>query len=117
MLETSKLKKLGFLQKLHIYLFNCLISNKEVNWLILNLFIGLLIMFRPTYIFLYCLQLLAVIKFVPTIKAILTAFKLRISQLLQMIGLLIILTNFYANLSYYYLRDEFKIEMNDVFFI
>ena len=119
MLETSKkkAKKLGFLKKLYIYIFNCLIFNNEVDWLIVNLFIGLLIMIRPTYIFLYCLQLLAVIKFVPSISAILIAFKLRISQLLQMIGLLIILINFYANLSYHFLRDEFIIEMNDVYFI
>ena len=116
-LETSKdkTKKDGFIDKVNIYLFKCLINNNEVYLLILNLIIGLVIMIRPTYIFLFCLQLLAVIKFVPTIKGILMAFKLRISQLLQMIVFLIILTNFYANVSYYYLREEFNIELNDVF--
>jgi hypothetical protein len=57
--------------------------------------------------------LLTVIKFVPTIKEIVIAFKLRFSQLLSMIGFLAILIYFYSNIGFYFLSDEFVKELGN----
>ena len=57
--------------------------------------------------FFFALQLLTVIKFIDTIKEIFLAFKLRFIQLICIIGFLLILIFFYANVGFYFLIDEF----------
>jgi hypothetical protein len=79
--------------------------------MILNILIGSLGLVSSYSTFLFSLQLLTVIKFVPTIKEIVIAFKLRFSQLISMIGFLGILIFFYSNIGFHFLSDEFVLEL------
>jgi inositol 1,4,5-triphosphate receptor type 3 len=63
--------------------------------------------------FLFTLQLFSAIKFVATIKEIVIAFKLRITQLISMVLFLLILIFFYSNISYNFFPGEFNIETDE----
>ena len=114
-LERSKIldKKISLWQAINIRL-DSFFFNEEIIFIILNLIIGLIGVFYIRYTFLFTLQLLTIIKFVDTIKEIVIAFKIRIGQLLSMIGFLIILIYFYSNIGFYYFADEFKMTMDNV---
>ena len=92
---------------LKIHLFDSFLFNDEIYLMILNIIIGCLGIVSSYATFLFSLQLLTVIKFVPTIKEIVIAFKLRFSQLISMIGFLAILIFFYSNIGFYFLSGEF----------
>jgi len=117
-LERSKIleKKLSILQQINIRL-DSFLFNEEIFFIILNTVIGIIGVFNIQYTFLFTLQLLTIIKFVDTIKEIVIAFKIRIGQLLSMIGFLIILIYFYSNIGFYYFADEFKMTMDNVNFL
>jgi hypothetical protein len=109
-LEKSIREKdsLTYLDNLRIHLFDAFLFNEEIYLMILNIIIGSLGILSSYGTFLFSLQLLTIIKFVPTIKEIVIAFKLRFSQLISMIGFLAILIYFYSNIGFYFLSDEFE---------
>jgi hypothetical protein len=117
-LERSKIleKKLSIWQTINIRL-DSFLFNEEIFFIILNTVVGIIGVFNIQYTFLFTLQLLTIIKFVDTIKEIVIAFKIRIGQLLSMIGFLIILIYFYSNIGFYYFADEFKMTMDNVIFL
>jgi hypothetical protein len=92
---------------LEIYFLKSFFLNDEVYLLNLNIIIGAVVLLRPTLIGLFILQLFTIIKFLPTIKQIIEAFTIRISQLLNMVGFLAILIYFYANISFFFYSGEF----------
>ena len=114
-IERSKIneKKLSIWQWISIRL-DSFIFNDEIYIVILNTVVGLFAVFYIHYTFLFTLQLLTIIKFVDTIKEIVIAFKIRIGQLLSMIGFLVILIYFYSNIGFYYFADEFNMTMDNV---
>jgi hypothetical protein len=93
--------------KLEIYFLKSFLLNDEVYLLILNIIIGIIVLLRPSFIGLFILQLFTVIKFSPTIQQIVEAFKIRSSQLANMVGFLAILIYFYANISFFFYSGEF----------
>jgi hypothetical protein len=104
---NSEKKSLSVMEWINVYLLDSFFFNDEIYLMILNIIIGCLGIISTYATFLFSLQLLTVIKFVPTIKEIVMAFKLRFSQLLSMIGFLAILIYFYSNIGFYFLSDEF----------
>jgi hypothetical protein len=114
-IERSKIhdKKLSIWQQINLRL-DAFLFNDEIYIVILNTVVGLFAVFNIRYTFLFTMQLLTIIKFVDTIKEIVIAFKIRIGQLLSMIGFLIILIYFYSNIGFYYFADEFKMTMDSV---
>ena len=111
-LENKKNKSL--MNYLHIYVLDSVILNDEIYLIFLNMIIGSLAIFTEFSSFLFSLQLLSIIKFVSTIKEIVVAFKMRLSQLISMIGFLAILIFFYSNIGFYFLNDYFNTEIDNV---
>jgi hypothetical protein len=100
-------KGLSIIEWLRVYVLDSFFFNDETYLMILNIIIGCLGLVSSYATFLFSLQLLTVIKFVPTIKEIVIAFKLRLTQLISMIGFLGILIFFYANFGFFFLYEEF----------
>jgi len=105
--KTVKDKHLNLKDKFVVYVLNSFIINDEVYLVNLNFLIGVFVIFVPNFFTLFILQLFTIIKFIPTIKQILIAFKTRLNQLLNMVGFLAILIYFYANISFFYFSEEF----------
>lgn len=104
---SSEKKSLSIMEWINIHLLDSFFLNDEIYLMILNIIIGCLGILSTYASFLFSLQLLTVIKFVPTIKEIVIAFKLRFSQLLSMVGFLAILIYFYSNIGFFFLSNEF----------
>jgi hypothetical protein len=104
---SSEKKSLSIMEWINIHLLDSFFFNDEIYLMILNIIIGCLGILSTYATFLFSLQLLTVIKFVPTIKEIVIAFKLRFSQLLSMVGFLAILIYFYSNIGFFFLSNEF----------
>lgn len=88
--------------------------NSEINLLYLNLLIPFICLFSTYAAILFPLQLFTVVKFVRTIKEIVNAFQLTFNQILAMIGFLAILILFYANLGFYFMKDQFDMQLDSV---
>ena len=113
-LETEQKQNLNFIDKIHVYVLNSLFLNDEIYLIFMNIVIPLLGISSNYSSFLFSIQLLTVIKFVPTINEIVRAFRMRITQLLSMIGFLSILIFFYSNIGFYILNDDFDTELKSV---
>ena len=96
------------LSKINLYFIQNILLNEDVSFLILNMILSFIILFYPFLFGLICLQLLTVIKFIPTIKEIFLAFYMNGSSLIGMLGLLTILVYFFTNFSFFFLHDEFN---------
>ena len=105
--ELGKKKKLTIREMLNVYVFDSFLFNDEIYLLLLIIVLGGMGIFSKYGSFFFALQLLTVIKFIDTIKEIFLAFKLRFIQLICIIGFLLILIFFYANVGFYFLIDEF----------
>jgi inositol 1,4,5-triphosphate receptor type 3 len=115
-IEKSKLKnplEMSLLDRIRIYIFTSFLANEEIYLMILNIFISLIGIVSKKFTFLFTLQLLTVVKFVPTIKEIVLAFKMRISQLASMIAFLGILIFSYSIIGFYFFINEFEMELEN----
>ncbi len=115
-IEISKLEnplEMTSFNKLQLYVFKCFLGNEEIYLMILNIFISLVGIISKKFSFLFAIQLLTVVKFVPTIKEIVIAFKLRIFQLASMIAFLGILIFFYSTFGFYFFHKEFEMELDN----
>ena len=108
----GKEQKLTIFQKIKVYIFDSFFFNDEIYLLILIIIAGIAGLITRYGAFLFALQLLSVIKFIDTIKEMVLAFKIRFSQLVCMIGFLAILIFFYANFGFYFLINEFNLDIN-----
>jgi hypothetical protein len=106
-------KSLTLTEWFKVNVFNSFLLNDEIYLLILNILIGVIGIISTHTTFIFSLQLFTVIKFVPTIKEIVIAFKLRFSQLISMIGFLAILIFFYSNIGFYFFPQEFVKELDN----
>lgn len=115
-IEKAKLEnpiEISFLDRIRIYVFTSLLANEEIYLMILNILICLIGIASKKFTFLFALQLLTVVKFVPTIKEIVIAFKLRIFQLASMIAFLAILIFFYSIIGFYFFNAEFEMDLEN----
>ena len=109
--ELGKDHKLTIFEAIKVYLFDAFFFNDEIYLLLLIIIMGIGGVFSQYGSFLFALQLLSIIKFVDTIKEIVLAFKIRLTQLICMIGFLAILIFFYSNFGFYFLINEYNIEV------
>jgi hypothetical protein len=115
-MEKSKLEnpfEISILDRIRIYFIDSFLLNEETYLMIINIFISIVGSLSRKLTFLFSLQLLTVVKFVPTIKEIVQAFRMRFFQLLSMIGFLGILIFFYSIVGFYFLQDEFLMELDE----
>ncbi len=112
--ELGKDHKLTILEAIKVYVFDAFLFNDEIYLLLLIIIMGIGGVFSEYGSFLFALQLLSIIKFVDTIKEIVLAFKIRLTQLVCMIGFLAILIFFYSNFGFYFLINEYNIEIEGV---
>jgi hypothetical protein len=113
-LETEEKQNLNLIDKIKVYVLDSLLLNEEIYLIFMNIIIPIIAISSSYSSFLFSIQLLTVIKFVPTINEIVRAFRMRIFQLLSMIGFLSILIFFYSNLGFYFLNDDFDTELKNV---
>lgn len=107
---------ISFYNKIEIYILNSFILNEEIYIILLNIIVCLIASWTYYTTFLFSLQLLTIIKFVPAVKQIVTAFNMRITQLISMICFLIIILFIYANIGFQFYYDEFKLKLDNVNF-
>lgn len=113
-MERSKLEnpfKMSLLDRIRIYIIDSFLLNDETYLMIINIFISIFGSMSRKLTFLFSLQLLTVVKFVPTIKEIVLAFRLRFFQLMSMIAFLGILIFFYSIVGFFFLHEEFLMEL------
>ncbi len=112
-LEENK-ENVGLYEKFRVNVLDSFLLNEEIYILLLNILIGYLCLTTTYTTFLVSLQLFTVIKFVPTINEIVIAFKIRIGQLMSMIGFLAIIIFFYSNIGFFFINSEFYTILEDV---
>ena len=106
-------KELELFDLIKIYFLDSFLFNDEIYLMILIMIMGAIGVSSKYCSFLFTLQLFSAIKFVATIKEIVIAFKLRITQLISMVLFLLILIFFYSNISYNFFPGEFNIETDE----
>ena len=110
--KLGKDHNLTLKEKIDLYLLDSLLYNDETYLMfliIITSIAGLITKYRS---FLFALQLLSIVKFIDTIKEILLAFKLKFNQIIGIIGFLIIFIYFFSNFEFFFLINEFNIEIN-----
>jgi len=108
---------MNFIQKAKVSVIDCFLLNDEISIMLLNILIGYLCLTTSFTTFLVSLQLFTVIKFVPTINEIVIAFRIRLGQLMSMIGFLAIIIFFYSNIGFFFINSEFNTVLDDVIII
>lgn len=99
---------------LNVYLFNSFIFNEDIYVMLLNLIIAIIASLSQYSTFLFSLQLLSIIKFVPAVKEIFIAFKIRFGQLISMIIFLFIILFCYASIGFNFYFEEFEIKNDEM---
>lgn len=115
-IEKSNLENpvdIGFYDAIRVYFINSFLTNDEIYLMIINIVVSFIGIISKQCTFVFSLQLLTVMKFVPTIKEIVIAFKLRITQLASMIAFLGILIFFYSVIGFYFFNQEFAIDLDE----
>ena len=99
-------------EKIDLYLLDSLIYNDETYLMFLIIITSIAGLMTKYSAFLFVLQLLSIVKFIDTIKEILLAFKLKFNQIIGIIAFLIIFIYFFATFEFFFLINEFNIEIN-----
>ena len=110
--KLGKNHNLTLKEKIDLYLLDSLIYNDETYLMILIIITSIAGLMTKYSAFLFVLQLLSIVKFIDTIKEILLAFKLKFNQIIGIIGFLIIFIYFFSNFEFFFLINEFNIEIN-----
>ena len=105
-------KELTLREKLDLYVFDSLVFNDETYFMFFIIITSIASLMTKYRSFLFALQLLSIVKFIDTIKEILLAFKLKFIQILGISGFLAIFVYFFSNYEFFFLIDEFNIEIN-----
>ena len=105
--------KLTLKEKINLYILDSFVLNEEmflIFFIIMTCIFGLIFK-HNAYIF--ALQFLTIIKFVDIIREILSALTSKLFELLEVIAILAIFTYFVSNIEFFFLIDEFNIEIGD----
>ena len=111
--KLGKDHKLTLKEKINLYVLDSFLLNDEIYlifFIIITSIFGLLLKYNA---FLFAIQLLTIIKFIDIIREILSAFQLKLVETLEVIEFLAIVIYFVANFEFYFLIDEFNIEIGD----
>ena len=99
-------------EKIDLYLLDSLIYNDETYLMFLIIITSIAGLMTKYSAFLFVLQLLSIVKFIDTIKEILLAFKLKFNQIIGIIAFLVIFIYFFSTFEFFFLIDQFNIEIN-----
>jgi len=91
--------------RMEFYLF---FSDVKKFPMVINIVVGSLGIINPNATFLFSLSLLTIAKFFETTRTIIRIFQMKFSELLSMVGFLIIITYAFTNIGYYFLPDQFE---------
>ena len=105
-------RNLTIKEKIDLYLLDSLIYNDETYLMFLIIITSIAGLMTKYSAFLFVLQLLSIVKFIDTIKEILLAFKLKFNQIIGIIAFLVIFIYFFSTFEFFFLIDEFNIEIN-----
>ena len=111
--KLGKDHKLTLKEKFDLYVLDSFVLNDEIYlifFIIITSIFGLLLKYNA---FLFAIQLLTIIKFIDIIREILSAFKLKLVETLEVIEFLAIVIYFVANFEFYFLIDEFNIDIGN----
>ena len=111
--KLGKDHKLTLKEKINLYILDSFVLNDEIYLIFFIIITSILGLFLKYNAFLFALQLLTIIKFIDIIREILSAFKLKLFELLEAIEVLAIIIYFVANFEFFFLIDEFNIEVGD----
>ena len=109
--KLGKDHKLTLKEKIDLYVLDSLVLNDETYLMFLIIITSILGLLTKYSTFLFVLQLLTIVKFIDTIKEILIAFKIKLIQIMGILGFLAIFVYFYSNFEFYFLINEFNIEI------
>jgi hypothetical protein len=109
--KMGKDHKLTLKEKIDLYVLDSLVLNDETYLMFLIIITSILGLLTKYSTFLFVLQLLTIVKFIDTIKEILIAFKIKLIQIMGILGFLAIFVYFYSNFEFYFLINEFNIEI------
>ena len=105
--------KKNVLDYFKIYFLDSFLLSDEISLIILVTCIGIGGCITRFDIIFFGFQLLTIGKFIATIKEIIDAFVIRISQLISMVLFLAIIMFAYANYDYYFISPEFMLVQED----
>ena len=111
--KLGKDHKLTLKEKIDLYVLDSFVLNDEIYlifFIIITSIFGLILKYNA---FLFAIQLLTIIKFIDIIREILSAFKLKLVETLEVIEFLAIVIYFVANFEFFFLIDEFNIEIGE----
>ena len=109
--KLGKDHNLTLKEKLDLYVLDSLLYNDETYLMFLIIITSIAGLMTKYSAFLFVLQLLSIVKFIDTIKEILLAFKLKFNQIVGVICFLIIFIYFFSNFEFFFLINEFNIEI------
>ena len=104
--------KLTIKDKINVYILDSLLLNDETYLMFLIIITSILGLVTKYSTFLFALQLFTIVKFIDTIREILIAFKIKLIQILGILGFLGIFVYFYSNIEFFFLINEFNIEID-----
>jgi len=100
------IEKLSYYKRIKLRVFDSLILNQEIFFVIFNLIIGFCAIWDFRYFFAYTLQLFTVIRYIKSIQDFFRALKFRGFQLLATVFFLFMVTSFFANIGMYFMKNE-----------
>ncbi len=109
--KLGKDHNLTLREKIDLYVLDSLLYNDETYLMFLIIITSIAGLMTKYSAFLFVLQLLSIVKFIDTIKEILLAFKLKFNQIVGVICFLIIFIYFFSNFEFFFLINEFNIEI------
>lgn len=112
-LNARNKNQLTWKEYINLYFFRTIL-NREIDLCYFNIIILIICLCSRYAIFMYPLMLFSVVKFVPTIRAVVKAFQLSFLQIMEMIGFLAILIYFYANVGFFFMSSEFVTTLDNV---
>jgi len=111
--KLGKDHKLTFNEKINLYIFDSFLLNDEIYLIFFIIITSVLCLFVKYNAFLIALQLLTIVKFIDIIREILSAFKSKLVETFETLEFLAIIIYFVSNFEFFFLIDEFNIEMGD----
>ena len=111
--KLGKDHKLTFKEKIDLYILDSFLLNDEIYLIFFIIITSILCLFVKYNAFLIALQLLTIVKFIDIIREIISAFKSKLVETFETLEFLAIIIYFVSNFEFFFLIDEFNIEIGD----
>ena len=109
--KLGKDHNLTIKEKINLYILDSFVLNDEIYLMFFIIITSLLSLCLKYNAFLFPLQMITIIKFVDIIKDIFSAFKSKFLELFVIIEVLAIIVYFASNFEFFFLIDEFNVEI------